>query len=72
MKMDLREVGCENLRWVKLAHDRVQWQAFVLEVLNLRFFFLTVSESALRRCVHIAAYRIISAICSLIGGYQRS
>jgi hypothetical protein len=35
-KMDLREIGCEYGRWIKLAQDRVQWHAFVLPGLNLR------------------------------------
>ena len=34
-KMDLREIGCEDGRWIELAQDRVQWQALVLAVLNL-------------------------------------
>ena len=33
--MDLREIGCEDGRWMELAQDRVQWPAFVLAVLNL-------------------------------------
>jgi uncharacterized protein with HEPN domain len=36
IKMDLREIGCEDGRWMELAQDRVQWRAFVLAVLNLR------------------------------------
>jgi hypothetical protein len=35
-KMDLREMGCEDGRWMKLAQDRVQWRALALAVLNLR------------------------------------
>ena len=34
-KMDVREIGCEDGRWMELAQDRVQWQALVLAVLNL-------------------------------------
>jgi hypothetical protein len=34
-KMGLREIGCEDGRWIELAQDRVQWWAFVLAVLNL-------------------------------------
>jgi hypothetical protein len=34
--MDLREIGCENWKWMELAQDRVQWLALVLAVLNLR------------------------------------
>jgi hypothetical protein len=31
-----RNVGCEDGTWMELAQDRVQWQALVLAVLNLR------------------------------------
>jgi hypothetical protein len=24
-KLDLREIGCEDGRWMELAQDRVQW-----------------------------------------------
>jgi hypothetical protein len=41
-KMDLREMGCEDGRWMELAQDRVQWRAFVLAVLNLRVLLLLV------------------------------
>jgi hypothetical protein len=34
--MDLREIGCEDGRWMELAQDRVQWRTAVLAVLNLR------------------------------------
>jgi hypothetical protein len=34
-KMDLREIGCEDGRWMELAQDRVQWRALVLAVLKL-------------------------------------
>jgi hypothetical protein len=36
IKMNSREICCEDGRWMELAHDRVQWQALVLAVLNLR------------------------------------
>jgi hypothetical protein len=35
-EMDLREMGCEDGRWMELAQDRVQWRALLLVVLNLR------------------------------------
>jgi hypothetical protein len=38
IKMDLREVGFEDPRWVKLAHDRVQWRPSVL-ALSGSFYF---------------------------------
>jgi hypothetical protein len=33
----LREVGCEEEKWVKLAQEHVLWLAFLLAVLNLKF-----------------------------------
>jgi hypothetical protein len=35
-KTDLRETGCENVGWMEWAWNCVQWQAFVLAVLNLQ------------------------------------
>jgi hypothetical protein len=35
-EIDLWESGCEDVRWMELARDRVQWWALVLAVLNLR------------------------------------
>jgi hypothetical protein len=34
IKMDYREVGCEDERWMELDQDCVQWQALVLVVTN--------------------------------------
>jgi hypothetical protein len=34
--MDLSEIRCEAGSWMELALDRVQWQALVLAVLNIR------------------------------------
>jgi len=36
IKMDLQEVGCVGLDWIKLAHDRDRCQALVNAVMNLR------------------------------------
>jgi hypothetical protein len=33
--MDLRETGIDGWNWIRLAEDRVQWQAFVNTVMNL-------------------------------------
>ena len=33
--MDLREIDCEDGRWIEQAQASVQWQAFVLSWLNL-------------------------------------
>jgi hypothetical protein len=35
-KMDLREIGINGANWIRLAQDRVQWQAFMNKVMNLR------------------------------------
>jgi hypothetical protein len=34
--MDLREIVIDGANWVQLAQDRVQWQACVNTVMNLR------------------------------------
>jgi hypothetical protein len=36
IKMDLTEIGIDGANWIRLAHDRVQWWAFVNTVMNLR------------------------------------
>jgi hypothetical protein len=36
IKLDLREIGIDWANWIRLAQDRVQWQAFVKTVMNLR------------------------------------
>jgi len=36
IKLDLREIGINVTNWIQLAQDRVQWQAFVNTVMNLR------------------------------------
>jgi hypothetical protein len=36
IKTDLREIGIDRANWIRLAQDRVQWQAFVSTVMNLR------------------------------------
>jgi hypothetical protein len=34
--MDLEEVGCEDMNWIKLAQDRDKWRERVNAVKNLR------------------------------------
>jgi hypothetical protein len=36
IKMYLREIGIDGTNWIQLAQDRVQWQACVDTVMNLR------------------------------------
>jgi hypothetical protein len=36
IKPDLREIWIDGANWIRLAQDRVQWQAFVNTVMNPR------------------------------------
>jgi hypothetical protein len=36
IKMDLREIFSDGVKWIRLAQFRVQWLAFVSTVMNLR------------------------------------
>jgi hypothetical protein len=35
-KLGLREIEIDGANWIRLAQDRVQWQAFMNMVMNLR------------------------------------
>jgi hypothetical protein len=35
-KLDLREIGIDEVNLIRLAQNRVQWRAFVSTVMNLR------------------------------------
>jgi hypothetical protein len=36
VKMDLREIGCDDMNWIDLAQDRDQWRALVNTVMKIR------------------------------------
>ncbi|KAJ4435857.1 hypothetical protein ANN_18476 [Periplaneta americana] len=36
IKMDLREMGYDDRKWINLAQDRNQWRAYVRAAMNLR------------------------------------
>jgi hypothetical protein len=36
IKMDLREIGWDDVDWIDMAQDRDQWRALVNTVLNLQ------------------------------------
>jgi hypothetical protein len=36
IKMDITEIGVDGTNWIRLAQDKVHWQAFVSTVMNLR------------------------------------
>jgi hypothetical protein len=36
IRMDLREIGCGSVDWIRLAQDRDRWRALVNTVMNLR------------------------------------
>jgi hypothetical protein len=36
IKMDLRKIGIDGARWIRLAQNTVQWRASVNKIMNLR------------------------------------
>jgi len=35
-RMELQEVGCGGIDWIKMAEDRDRWRALVNSVMNIR------------------------------------
>jgi hypothetical protein len=54
-KMNLREIGSENGRWMELAQDLVHWLALVLAVLNI---LVLLPESYF--VIHIFSERLVA------------
>ena len=36
IRMDLQEVGCGHVDWIRMAQDRDRWRTLVSAVMNLR------------------------------------
>jgi hypothetical protein len=36
VRMDLKEIGWDDVNWIRLAQDRDQWRALVHTAMNLR------------------------------------
>ena len=36
INVDLQEVGCSDMDWIELAHDKYRWRALVNAVMNIR------------------------------------
>jgi hypothetical protein len=36
IKMDLKEIGWDSVKWIDIAQDRDQWRTLVNKVLNIR------------------------------------
>jgi hypothetical protein len=78
--MVFKEVGCEDVNWIQLAQDNVQWQALVNPAINLlRCKFETSSKSAILHWadrhdvlvpVHLAHY--VRIRYKIILGHQKN
>jgi hypothetical protein len=36
IKMELQEVGCEDMDWIEVVQDTDKWRALVIAVINLQ------------------------------------
>lgn len=37
IKIDLKDIGCDGVYWIRVAEDRVNWRTFVNTIMNFRF-----------------------------------
>jgi hypothetical protein len=58
--MGLREIGCEDGRWMELAHNHIQLRSLVLAVLNLQVLLPETSVSHSMSQMIWSSYRIKS------------
>jgi hypothetical protein len=57
---DLREIGIDGANWIRVAQDRVQWQAFVSMETNLRVPYR--NQAVLREAELLSAFQRICCI----------
>ena len=76
IKMDLQEVGCGYLDWIRLAQDRDRWRTLVSAVMNIRVpwnagNFLTSCKqvSFSRRTLHHGVSKYSTFLCHLKKSY---
>jgi hypothetical protein len=56
IKMDLREIGCEDERWIELAENHAQWWALVLQ--ESKFGVLSPSVSYVFHQIYLQCIRL--------------
>lgn len=49
IKIDLQDVGLENVDWINLTKKLVQWRALVNMVMNLIFLYEIWNSSVMQR-----------------------
>jgi hypothetical protein len=64
--MDLREIGWEEVDWIRLAQDRDQWRAVVSAVMNLRVSCATeLVKSSLYHSNHHKMIKLFILLCAM-------